>query len=502
MSFREDELLWRRMFVVFATAMAFLSWVSPIHWGPVPLSGHHLASALALGLMMICGRVVATLRWVLYWAGLTSALVAIYQVTGICTWGAHIHALCSTDQAHGFLGQRNLLASLMVISIWVCLIETTRSNRSTAQQLLDAFSLVVLSTACALTASRVGLLNLSLCTLIWWRVSCRAAQQRSALCSVMLVAATYGIVSAWMGWHSGAGSSDALAVWQRISDESAYSRLALWGNVVELIGQSPWTGHGWRSLAYLHYSTDFSGPRFMEMLDNAHNLPLHLAVELGIPVALAFCALVCWGVWRARPWAEQRWDRQMAWIILLVIGIHSMVEYPLWYGPFFMTTLCAIAILSGDTWQKWYSALAKSTRSAINLGVKLLAVALLAAVAYVAWNYHRVSQIYLPPEQRSSAYAQDPLAAAQRSVLFESHAQFAELQITPLTQASAPRILELSLHLVKWSPEPRIIEKLIESAVMLGQDDVAQFHIRRYRIAYPLAYAKWSQSLSMDGKGS
>ena len=82
----------------------------------------------------------------------------------------------------------------------------------------------------------------------------------------------------------------------------------------------------------------------MEMLDNAHNLPLHFAVELGIPFALAFCVLVVWAIWRGKPWAERRWDRQMAWGILFVIGIHAMVEYPLWYGPFFMATLVVNAI--------------------------------------------------------------------------------------------------------------------------------------------------------------
>jgi O-antigen polymerase len=45
--------------------------------------------------------------------------------------------------------------------------------------------------------------------------------------------------------------------------------------------------------------------------------------------------------------------------------------------------------------------------------------------------------------------------------------------------------------MVQWSPEPRVIEKLIESAVMMEAYDIALFHWRRYRVAYPQAYADW-----------
>ena len=269
----------------------------------------------------------------------------------------------------------------------------------------------------------------------------------------------------------------------------AHSRLALWGNVLELIAREPLLGHGWRSLAYAHYAQDFSGIRFMEMPDNAHNLPLHLAVELGLPVALAFCGLVGWAVWRGRPWAETQADRQLAWGVLAMIGIHSMLEYPLWYGPFFMTALICIGVLCGDLWRNMLLVITDTARSAIVLGVRALAVLLLVCTAFVAFDYHRVSQIYLQPEERSSGYAADPLGAAKRSVLFQPQAKFAELQITPLSKETAPRILQLSSELIKWSPEPRIIEKLIESAVMMGLDEFAAFHLKRYKAAYPAAHA-------------
>ena len=40
----------------------------------------------------------------------------------------------------------------------------------------------------------------------------------------------------------------------------------------------------------------------------------------------------------------------------------------------------------------------------------------LAAVLYAAWDYHRVSQIYLAPEQRDAAYRGDTLAKVRDSM--------------------------------------------------------------------------------------
>ena len=43
-----------------------------------------------------------------------------------------------------------------------------------------------------------------------------------------------------------------------------------------------------------------------------------------------------------------------------------------------------------------------------------------------------------------------------------------------------------------FSPEPRVVEKMIESAVMLGRDDEALFYLARYRAAFADSYARWS----------
>jgi hypothetical protein len=247
----------------------------------------------------------------------------------------------------------------------------------------------------------------------------------------------------------------------------------------------------------------YNKPRFCDILDNAHNLPLQLAVELGVPVSLLVCGGFAWWALRQKPWAEVDATRQMAWAVMAVMLLHSMVEYPLWYGPFQIAFSLCVVIL-------WRRPVDESVDSANpnNGSIKALAqykqaftatiivaVAIgLAACAYAAWDYRRVSQIYLQPEARDSAYQSDTLGQARKSWLFSDQALFAELLLTPLTPATAAWVYASASRLLHYSPEPRVVEKLIESAVMLGKDDEALACLARFKAAFPNEHAVWTKS--------
>jgi hypothetical protein len=117
---------------------------------------------------------------------------------------------------------------------------------------------------------------------------------------------------------------------------------------------------------------------------------------------------------------------------------------------------------------------------------------LLALLAYAAWDYGRVSQIYLPPEARTPSYRDDPLPLIRNSILFRNQARFAELTLSTLTRENAAWTLETSLALLHYSPEPRVIQKVIESATMLGREELAVEHLARFRAAFPAEYAAWA----------
>ncbi|MFZ1609017.1 MAG: Wzy polymerase domain-containing protein [Rhodoferax sp.] len=121
-----------------------------------------------------------------------------------------------------------------------------------------------------------------------------------------------------------------------------------------------------------------------------------------------------------------------------------------------------------------------------------VAALMLAGCACAAWDYWRISQIYLPVDERSSYYRDNTMDKLRKSWLFESQVQFAELTTTNLTADSAEQIYEQALQLLHFSSEPRVIEKLIESATLLGRNDDAAYYLQRYKAAFPDAYARWT----------
>ncbi|MDB5894692.1 MAG: polymerase, partial [Rhodoferax sp.] len=250
----------------------------------------------------------------------------------------------------------------------------------------------------------------------------------------------------------------------------------------------PWFGWGWGELDYAHFVTPYPGPRFCDILDNAHNLPLHLAVELGVPVAVGVCGLLVVLVVRARPWREADPTRQLAWTVLALIGLHSLLEYPLWYGPFQMATGLSLWML----WPRRIHAPSPTAALAVRGFCGVLALAMAAACGYIAWDYFRISQIYLPPDARAEAYRGDTLSKIRDTRLFTGQVDFAELTITPLTPQNAQHQHDLAERLLHFSPEPRVIEKLIDSAVLLHLDDEARINLARYRAAFPDAHDRWA----------
>ncbi len=78
-------------------------------------------------------------------------------------------------------------------------------------------------------------------------------------------------------------------------------------------------------------------------------------------------------------------------------------------------------------------------------------------------------------------------------------ALFAWLTTTPVDAANAAAVHEAAARLLHYSPEPRVIEKLIASARLLGREDEAALHADRYRRAWPRDWARFSRGLPASG---
>ena len=495
--------------------LVVLPWLYPFALGPSPAVLPWLvtlAATACLLLVAIIDNKVSVIgqeeefaqRWARHstraWlcAGISSSMMALLQYFGVAmAFDPWINQTLA-GEAFANLRQRNQFATLTSISLaaLLWLAAQTQRLRTAANTrrhggLLVAASLLAVGNA--MSSSRTGLFQLLLlCGVyaVWGGL--RGTRVRSLLLTAVLV---YAVAMFAMPWAAGLDLATHGAFARLGNDEACSSRLVLWSNVLHLIAQKPWLGWGWGELDYAHFITLYNEPRFCDILDNAHNLPLHLAVELGVPFAVLVCGGFTWWVVRQKPWAERDATRQMAWAVMAVILLHSMLEYPLWYGPFQMAFGLCILLL----WRQKQPVEAKnSPTNASNWPLDSIlraqvAIFLIAFIAYAAWDYHRISQIYLEPESRSAVYRDDTLNKIRSSWLFTDQVQFAELLITPLTPANAEWTHNTAKRLLHYSPEPRVVQRLIESAVLLGHDDEALAYLARYKAAFPKEDALWAK---------
>ena len=447
-----------------------------------------VASLMGVWLMAAVGRRAAVdeslLRWLvagLLTAAVISAVLGVLQYLGLARELSPWVNQPLKGDAFANLRQRNQFASLTSLGLvallgWVA--ARAKTQHMTRGCWVWACVLMnVLAAGVACSVSRTGAVQWALVGVLmaaWgWRSAKRDAGVGKGLVWLALAApvlvAVWSVLMPWLALQTTGewGASMILRVTGQAQDYAVCGgRRVLWRNVWALMAQHPWLGWGWGETDYAHFMTGYNTLRFCDMLDNAHDFPLHLALEFGAPFALAVMMLV--GVWvlRRTPWREQHAWRVMAWCWLVVLGLHSLLEYPLWYGPFQMTLGLAVGLL-------WAGPDAPAREEAQE-GPMLVAALLFIGCLYAAWDFNRVGQIYRQAASRDAAYRDNPLHHAKQSWLFKNQADFAELTTQTITAENAAELYPQAARLMHYSPEARVVQRVIDSAKFLGHEEEAQ----------------------------
>ncbi|MFZ2989824.1 Wzy polymerase domain-containing protein, partial [Ideonella sp.] len=126
-----------------------------------------------------------------------------------------------------------------------------------------------------------------------------------------------------------------------------------------------------------------------------------------------------------------------ALMMVLLAGVHSMLEYPLWYAYFLLPTAWALGHALRPPAATEQPALATEAPATRGPALSRIAGALmLAGALFATWDYLRVTVIYQPGD--TAAPLNERIADGERAWLFGHHASYAAATTAePRSQAMA-----------------------------------------------------------------
>ena len=287
-----------------------------------------------------------------------------------------------------------------------------------------------------LSASRTGTLGVIVLAL-WGALD----RQRPRAVRVMLLLSPLVYALCWLGLTEWARESHQVfggAARLTADGDMSSSRFGIWANTSALIAQHPWFGVGFGEFNFAWSLTPFP-KRPHAFFDHTHNLPLQLAVELGLPLTVLVLSVLMFAMWRAWQGSRQKSRanppmssadapmpnvdapmRMAAFMMVLMMALHSQLEYPLWYAYFLLPTAFALGLCLGTSGRGTQTIARPAGRTRPLVLASLL---MLGGSVASLYDYLRVVVIFSPGDEALSLA--DRIDAGKRSWFFDHHAHYA-----------------------------------------------------------------------------
>jgi O-antigen ligase len=317
-------------------------------------------------------RVAAALAWFLLSGLIACSVIGFAQHLGSYAFLGRYITIGSGSRVWGNLAQPNHLADYMSLGLAsLAYLYATQRLRPVYALSLGALSLYILS----LTGSRAPWLYLAAFSALaaaFYAGERSVVNRRLLIVSVLALAGLY-LVPLAISALQPAAISEPVTASERLVETGAYEqRPAIFRAAWLIFQNAPVLGIGFRQFGMHHFlvSAQLPAPRVPGFTDNAHNLFLHVMAEFGMAGLLVLLAGIAawWTGLRQQPRTAALW-----WVLALaaVLGIHSMLEFPLWYA-FFLGVAAVVLGLGEHRTLEWPAAKGRPRRMRLALWSILL----------------------------------------------------------------------------------------------------------------------------------
>ena len=465
--------------------------------GRVPYAAQALIAALYLlwaSLMLMVGSrlgrelgltvVADTVAWFALAGGMLSVVAGLIQHYGISTPMDFLVARQESAAVYGNVAQPNHYAAQLALALASIVYLFGRRRLGAAAVVLCVAAILLLM---AFTGSRSPWLYLAAFTvlaLLARRLNRDNESHRFARVAVWLLPGFLVAqgVATLIAPAQGLQVTSAQRVFQVASGIDA--RLQLWSDAWRMFLGAPILGSGWGQFSWHHFLGQAStGPGAAPgLFNNAHNLALQLLAETGIVGFLVVIGpIVIWLLDLRKITISAGWWWLLA--MLTVIGIHSLLEYPLWYAYF----LGPAALLAGAGAQRavdirFYRALQLTVGVCILVGVLNL--------FGVLAPYRDFERLVFTPKGGNAAGVQDPafesaIARVHREPLLTPYVELAFAYGIAVSRDRLRDKLALTARAMHFAPVSVVVYRYALLLALAGKRAAALRQLERSIEAYP-----------------
>lgn len=430
--------------------------------------------------------IVTTLARFTLIGGLTSAVIGILQYYQVHSVLDSVIATRSGDgSVFANIGQTNQFANYTGLAIASLLF--LLASRQWPRMLLLGM-LPVLLFALALSGSRSSWLYLGALAVLalgfYWRT--RDAEHRILVVVALLLLPGFALVQAVAQLPWLVAQVPPILVNERLFETASgiNVRLVLWQEAWQMFLQDPWLGVGFGQFSWHHFQLAALSPTwsYAGLFNQAHNLVMHLLAEMGSPAVLLLITGV--GLWLSA-FVRQEMTLSHWWVLALlsILGIHSMLEYPLWYFNFL--GIAAILLGAGEA-RTFRLDLQKTGRFAFIL---ILVLGWMSA-GNLAYSYRSLEGLLFtryhdaPKEREAESLLQD-LQQIHQETLLTPYIELAYTGAIELSRDNLADKLELNGRVMRFAPTSPVVYRHALLLALNGEQDSASQQWVRAAASYP-----------------
>ncbi len=401
-----------------------------------------LAGILSISVYSLTDKVqfIKHLAVMMLITGLLTLLVQFAQLFGLLT-------LPDNTPPHAMLNQHNVAAYVLAMSVAALFFVYYYWQLPSVWLLLCIFLFAIGN---GMTTSRGGVILFF--TVIFFMILFYQKGNKKIVLSILVLTVT--VIGYTVGsWLLNIFLTDFESGIERFSSGAIYQRLSLLKQAWLIIQEQPFTGSGWGNFASEGLK-NAENIRWFYFARHAHSLFPQIAAELGIIGLLVTVPALLSILSSIRLSLPS--DKLFALGIIILTGLYSFSEFPLWYFYFLAVTVACIACL--DNKIMWRPEKATSLLF-IGLTVIISVGSLYYFVKYygIAHSTAIVTHKYVPYEQKWQVYQQQEnifgFTSAKEELLF---------RLLPVNTEDLTKKIQFGERVVAHAPQPNNIMRLAQ----------------------------------------